>query len=181
MTTTPTTAVAVVAASFQFTRFEVQRCIRVVSTHGDTLLPIDASQDEAVLAPIADQDALYDDGQKLHLIINDQSNERFAAVVHVEDDKLASAMASEDSWRFPDGEYGGVRWVVQAFASDRPDEPFNLINGDDENGIRVICAGLQSLVDVRARVRAYDDNLNANGKSPTGDDYNALFDLHNFA
>lgn len=31
MATTPTTAVAVVAASFQFTRFEVQRCIRVVS------------------------------------------------------------------------------------------------------------------------------------------------------
>jgi hypothetical protein len=180
MTTTATTAVAVVAASFQFTRFDVQRCIRVIGSQGESLMPIDTEQDEALLAQIADQDAIYDESQSLILLINDVADDRFALIVPEGDDKAISAMSSEDTWRFPDGEYGGVRWVVQAYASDRPDEPFYLINGNDEKGIRVICAGLQSLVDVKARVRAYDDKLNAAGKAPTGDDYNALFDLHNF-
>lgn len=180
MTTTATTAVAVIAASFQFTRFDVQRCIRVTSSQGDILLPIDAEQDEDLLALIAGQDAIYDEEQSLVLLINEVSNDRFALIVEEGDEKAISAMSSEDTWRFPNGEYGGVHWVVQAYASDRPEEPFNLINGNDENGIRVICAGLQSLVDVQARVRAYDDKLNAAGKAPTGEDYNALFDLHNF-
>lgn len=39
-------------AATRFTRFQVQRCIRIVNHHGEYLLPIDARQDEWTLEPI---------------------------------------------------------------------------------------------------------------------------------
>lgn len=178
MTTIATEAANPTAASFHFTKFEVQRNMRLVGLHGDYFLPIDGRQDESVLAPIALQDAIYDQDSRLHLIVNEVDGQQFAMIVQEGDELFDLAGSFTDpACSLPSAEYGGVVWQVQGFASDKPDEAFTLSSGNDEAGVRNICAAMQSLVDSRDKLRNYNEKLNAVGRAPDGNDYNAALDM----
>lgn len=178
MSTTATAAANPTSATFHFTKFQVQRRMRLVGLQGDYFLPIDARQDEAVLAPIALQDALYGPDSRLHLIVNEIDGQQFAMIVQ-EDDELFDLAGSftDPGCSLPSAEFGGVVWQVQGFASDKPDDAFTLTSGNDEAGIRNICAAMQALVDARDKLRNYNDKLNAAGRAPEGADYNAVLDM----
>lgn len=166
------------AASFHFTQFQVQRSMRLVGLQGDYLLPIDARQDEAVLAPIALQDALYCADSRLHLIVNEIDGQQFAMIVQ-EGDELCDLAGSftDPGCSLPSAEFGGVVWQVQGFASDKPDDAFTLTSGNDEAGIRNICAAMQALVDAWDKLRKYNDKLNAAGRAPDGNDFNMVLEM----
>jgi hypothetical protein len=178
LTTIATAAANPTATSFHFTKFQVQRCMRLVGLQGDYFLPIDARQDEEVLAPIALQEALYGPDSRLHLIVNDVDGQQFAMIVQEGDELFDLAGSFTDpACSLPSAEYGGVFWQVQGFASDKPDDAFVLTSGNDEAGVRNICAAMQALVDVRDKLRDYNHKLNAAGRAPDGNDYNAVLDM----
>ncbi|MGE8063916.1 hypothetical protein [Pseudomonas sp. NPDC089569] len=154
--------------------------MRLVGLQNDYFLPIDARQDETVLAPIALQNELYAADSRLHLIVNEVDGQQFAMIVQEGDELFDIAGSFADpACSFPSAEYGGVVWQAQGFASDKPNDAFTLSSGNDEAGVRNICAAMQTLVDARDKVRNYNDQLNAAGRAPDGNDYNAVLGIFN--
>ncbi|MGF6282291.1 hypothetical protein ABH908_000225 [Pseudomonas frederiksbergensis] len=167
-------------ANFHFTKFQVQRSILLVGLNHSYHLPIDDRQDEALLASVSGPNGtrIYGPDDGLQLIVNDIGGEEFAMIVKEGDDLYHIANSFTDpACSLPSAEYGGVVWQVQGFASDKPNDAFTLSTGDDEAGIRNICAALQSMVDARDKVRTYNDKVNAAGRAPDGNDYNAVLDM----
>lgn len=164
-------------ASFQFTKFDVQRVIRLEGQSHEFFLQNDARQDEKLLAAIAGHIENHDIASGLHVIVNEIDGEQFAMVVHESDALYELAESSDETSTFAEGTYGGVVWQVYGHTSDKPDVPFTLLSGDDEATVRDVCAALQSMIDMQNKVRAYNDKLNDNEKAPDGDDYNNVLDL----
>ena len=174
------TAIDANTANFHFTKFQVQRSILLVGLNNNYHLPIDARQDEALLARVSGPNgtSIYGPDDGLQLIVNDIGGEEFAMIVKEGDDLYDIANSFADpACSLPSAEYGGVEWQVQGFASDKPNDAFTLSTGDDEAGVRNICAALQALIDVRSKLQVYNDKLNAAGRAPDGNDYNAVLDL----
>lgn len=164
----------------QFLKFEVERCIRIVVENGERCLPVDSRQVEAVLAPIALDESLDSHGVPLHLIQTESNGKTFALVAGEDDDLYVHALdCPEDDYSitFSCGEYGGVVWRVIGYLSDRPDDGIQMSTGNDEKTVRQICSVLQSMVVMHAQVKTYNDRLNAEEKTPGGDDYNNLLDI----
>lgn len=177
---TATAAANATAASFHFTKFQVQRSILLVGLNNSYHLPIDTRQDEALLASVSGPNGtrIYGPDDGLQLIVNDIGGEEFAMIVKEGDDLYDIANSFADpACSLPSAEYGGVVWQVQGFASDKPDDAFTLSSGNDEAGIRNICAAMQAMLELPNKIRAYNDNLDAAEQAPDGNDYNALIDM----
>lgn len=139
------------AAPLHFIKFDIQRCIRIVTENGHRLLPVHAQQREDVLAPVAGDEVLSgEDYSKLSLIEIEEDGV-YTAVLDTEDGvffELASDLKSCDfSHTFSDGSYGGVHWRVVGYLSDMPADPMQLCSGNDEAGIRSTLGAFQLLLD----------------------------------
>jgi hypothetical protein len=176
MATTVANAVAAIAGNMSFTRFEVVRRIRMQNSEGELFMPIDAGQNETVLAQIAKHDQIYSPLQGLELVIHTVDGEDFAIVIHDKEEQAAKVWDDSD-YEFAGHAYAGVKWVVQAYAAEAPDVAHQLITGNDESVMRDMCASMQAIVDLQARVHAFKQGLVADGRAPTGEDYTTLIGL----
>ncbi len=139
----------------KFTRFEVERCIRVLDEgNGQFIRPIDSRQIESILEPIAMDIGFgpHFDYSLIETKINDQT---YAMVVEVESEfDLLARLAENPGFQLASGGYGGVCWRVVGFEEGFPNEPFALATTDSEDSARCTCMGLQALLEpVRIAVR----------------------------
>lgn len=69
------------AAGLRFVKFDIERCIRIVTEDGEHCLPIDPRQCEDILAPIAlDGSLSIGDHQRLNLITIEIGGASYAAM-----------------------------------------------------------------------------------------------------
>jgi hypothetical protein len=129
----------------KFSRFEVERCIRVLQNgNGFFTLPIDSRQDENVLELIA-PDIGFPPNSRYELIETAIDGQTFAMIV--EADRGYGAL-------YVNGDYGGVWWRVVGFEDGFPNEPFVLATTDCEDSAKCTCMSLQLLLEpTRVAVR----------------------------
>ena len=140
------TALSLSQSPLTFTRFDVQRCMRVRYDDCEALYPIDARQNEQVLAEVARYEEIQLEGPSLHLIETEISGDTFVMLAHNESKVLAAALLHEDTTcSCSIGEYGGVRWRVLGHTDDGL-PPIALTHGNCEESIRQIAASLQALL-----------------------------------
>ncbi|HCF4367717.1 TPA: hypothetical protein NI671_004967 [Pseudomonas aeruginosa] len=129
-----------------FSRFEIERCIRVVYEDEETLLPIDGRQNEKHLRLVADHDELLLEHPSLHLLESATIRGPLALLAHEESDEHVAALYNEDdSIAYSTGEYGGVRWRVLGFTKNC-DAPTIMASGNCEASIGRIASSLQALL-----------------------------------
>lgn len=137
-------------AATRFTRFEVQRCIRIVNHDGEYLLPIDARQDESILQPIKDV-TILPPLFNAHLIQTERDGVQYAVMDASSGDlySQASESAADDySCFFSPDSYAGISWRVLGFVSSNPETGVELNAGGDEATVRAIGGAFQSMLDV---------------------------------
>ncbi|MGE8063938.1 hypothetical protein [Pseudomonas sp. NPDC089569] len=143
-----------------FSRFAVERCIRVLR-EGDGYLihPIDSRQVESILEPIW-RDIGFGPNFDLSLIETNVEGQTYAMVVVSESDfDNIARSANVPGIRLASGEYGGVWWRVVAFEDGFPNEPFVLATTDCENSAQCTCMSFQRLLEpVRVAVRLVNGN-----------------------
>lgn len=137
-------------AATHFTRFEVQRCIRIVNQDGEYLLPIDARQDESTLEPIKSV-TILPPLFNAHLIQTEKDGVQYAVMAASTGElyKQASEAAADDySCFFSPDSYAGISWRVLGFVSANPETGVQLNIGDDEAAVRAIGGAFQSMLEV---------------------------------
>lgn len=138
------------AAGLHFVKFDIERCIRIVTENGEYCLPIDPRQREDILEPIAQDESLSgEDHHRLNLITVEVGKSSFAAMDTIDGElfQLAADAASDDySHSFSDASYGGVVWRVVGFLSDSPGDAIQLNYGNDEQGVRAVLGAFQGLL-----------------------------------
>ncbi|MGP0171203.1 hypothetical protein ACSVIJ_04895 [Pseudomonas sp. NCHU5208] len=153
--------------------FYVEQCIRVVFESCEALYPVDARQNQDVLA--ANLDCLHDAG--LEIIETDLGEDTIAMLAGRESKAYEIAQECVDGTsRLSTGEYGGVHWRVMATTLGDM-EHIQLASGDHEEGVRTVARELEALWLLRQQIHQYNDQLNARQQAPDGNDYNALLDL----
>ncbi|WP_439126232.1 MAG: hypothetical protein ACNJA3_28090 (plasmid) [Pseudomonas rhizophila] len=133
-----------------FVKFDIERCIRIVTENGEHCLPIHPRQREDILAPIALDESLCGEGhQRLNLITGEIGSAAYAAMDVIDGELYqlaANAGADDYSHSFSEGSYGGVVWRVLGYLSDRPGDAIQLNSGNDEEGVRAILEAFQALL-----------------------------------
>ncbi len=138
------------AAGLHFVKFDIERCIRIVTENGEHCLPIDPRQREDILAPIAlDESLCGEDFRRLSLITVEVGSASYAAMDVIDGElyQMAANAGTDDySHCFSEGSYGGVVWRVLGFLSDRPGDAQQLNSGNDEEGVRAVLGAFQALL-----------------------------------
>ncbi|SBW84599.1 hypothetical protein PVE_R2G0573 [Pseudomonas veronii 1YdBTEX2] len=138
------------APGIRFVKFDIERCIRIVTEDGEHCLPIDSRQCEEILAPIAlDGSLSIGDHQRLNLITIEIGGDSYAAMDTIDGElyQLAANAESDDySHTFSEGSYGGVVWRVVGYLSNHPGDALQLNSGNDEAGVRAVLGAFQSLL-----------------------------------
>ncbi|HHH9444528.1 TPA: hypothetical protein ACP32N_006534 [Pseudomonas aeruginosa] len=167
-----------------FTRFEVQRCIRVRYEDCEALYPIDARQNEQFLAIVSDFDCLKLGGPVLQLIETEISGETYVMLAHEQSEVLAAALLDEESsCSFSTGEYAGVRWRVLGHTTDGM-PPVVLTSGNCQQLINRIADSLQELLPRTTTCLVHEtytaataDGIEYGFTFRTGQSEDSLFDL----
>lgn len=85
------------APGIRFVKFDIERCIRIVTEDGEHCLPIDSRQCEEILAPIAlDGSLSIGDHQRLNLITIEIGGDSYAAMDTI-DGELYQLAANAES------------------------------------------------------------------------------------
>ncbi|WP_116827116.1 MULTISPECIES: hypothetical protein [Pseudomonas syringae group] len=138
------------ATGLRFVKFDIERCIRIVTEDGEHCLPIDPRQREDILAPIAlDGSLSIGDHQRLNLITIEIGGASYAAMDTINGElyqRAANAESVDYSHTFSEGSYGGVVWRVVGYLSNRPGDALQLNSGNDEAGVRAVLGAFQSLL-----------------------------------
>ncbi|MDF9778839.1 hypothetical protein [Pseudomonas baetica] len=139
----------------KFSRFAVERCIRVlVDGYGHFIHPIDSRQVQFVLEPIA-RDIGFGPDFDYSLIETEVDGHTYAMVVEAESEfDFLARLADDPEIKLASGDFGGVWWRVVGFEEGIPDDPFVLATTECEDSAQCTCMSLQVLLEpARVAVR----------------------------
>jgi len=169
--------------AINFTNFAVQQCIRVTYSDEVVYRTIHPSQDQWELGAVNGKS--FQEAQR-------QTGEAFALVTVDDTEGEGVIVASERSEAYYiahdcrhktislcDGEYGGLYWRILAFTggSEKAEDAYQMMVGNDETSIRAACEGLKRLVDLPNAMRKHSKALDEAEVSPDGESYNQLLSL----
>lgn len=161
-----TTVTMINNAPLHFGKFDIQRCIRIVTEDGEHMKPVDPRQREDILASVAGVDYLSGEDYARLSLIEIELNGVFTAALDSVGGELyetAVCAAPEDhTYILSEGSYGGVYWRVVGYLSDKPKEPMQLCASNDEDRMRTAHAAFTLLLEayqgaVAAQIPAVDD------------------------
>lgn len=146
------TNTAIIApAPLHFTKFEIQRCIRIVTENGEHCSAVDPRQCEDILGPVAGDDCLWGDNYSRLSLIQIEIDGVHTAALDIVDGELYSlasnAPVEDHSYIFSDGSYGGVCWRVVGYLSNAPTEAVQLTVNSDESFVRSTLSAFQLMLD----------------------------------
>ncbi len=136
-------------AGLRFTKFAVERCLRVIYDSGEHYMPVDARQREEILASVANTDRLAGDDAVRLALIHCEVNETIRIVLDTRESPLyALATNPTDLDHMAStGTYAGVVWRVVGFLSDSPDEAVQLNVGTCEASVHQVLVAFESLLE----------------------------------
>lgn len=166
--------------AIKFTSFSVAPCIRVNYDNDVVYRTIHPQQETSALASVASLNC-FDDREIGVSLVSVEADGVDGLVIAHEGSEIYDIAHGSDSTEISlcSGEYGGLYWRILAFVdgSTNPVEAYQMMVGDCESTVRSACAGLQGLVSLPQAIRKHSEKLDADEKSPDGDDYNDLLKL----
>lgn len=137
------------AGGLLFTRFAMERCLRVIYESGEHYMPVDARQREEILASVVNANTLSGEAAARLALIQCGTGETISMVLDTLDSPMyALAIDPDDLNHMPStGKYAGVLWRVVGFLSDRPDEAVQLNVGACEVSVRKVLVAFECLLE----------------------------------
>lgn len=168
------------AQAIKFTSFSVAPCIRVNYENDVVYRTIHPLQEPSALASVASLNCFDDHEMGVSLVCVEADGVDGLVIAHEESEIYDIAHgADRTDISLCGGEYAGLYWRILAFVdgSTNPEDAYQMMVGDCESTVLAACAGLQLLVTLPQAIRKHSEKLDADEKSPDGDDYNDLLKL----